>query len=133
MLEPILAQFRSKTPAQIATIIRSHKIKGRMGTTHKCPMALLLDGIDTGSYIIGRKYIVRRSGNKIEQARTPDGVSAFIRKFDLGQYPDLVAPPPRCIAQPNGHHQGSDLPHKTRKRHKEVKNHLAKLVGRFSS
>lgn len=33
-----------------------------MGTTYGCPMALLLDNAFTGEFVIGRTYIVRRSG-----------------------------------------------------------------------
>ncbi len=132
MLNDIIAQFRGKTPDEIALMMRKHKIRGRMGTTYGCPMALLCDGIDTGKYVIGRKYMVRTSGTKIEQARTPLGVSAFIRKFDLGGYPDLISPPPRCVTPPVKGTPGSGGPrHTPRKRRAEARNHLAKLVSRF--
>lgn len=130
VLREIVQQFEGKTPDQIAEVVRKHKIKGRMGTTYKCPMALLLDGISTGRYVIGRRYIARQSGASIERVRTPDGVAAFVRKFDIGGYPGLISPPPRCVAKP-----GDAPPRKRRGRGQRtrppIKNHLSKLVGRF--
>ena len=133
-LTDVLKQFEGKTPDDIAEIMRRRKIKGRMGTTYDCPMALLLDGVSTGRYVIGRKYIVRQSGKVIQKSRTPDNVATFVRKFDVGDYPDLVAPPPRCMV-PRGeprapHGRADDRTQRDRKR--VIKNHIRKLVGRFS-
>lgn len=127
-LQDVLATFAGKTPDQIAEAVGKHGIKGRMGTTYGCPMALLLDSVSTGRYVIGRRYIARVCGKKIERARTPDNIAVFVRKFDLGQYPNLIAPPPRCLApraarkRPSGTRGYKNGP---------IKNHLAKLVERF--
>lgn len=129
-LENTLATLRGKSPDQIAEVVKRRGIRGRMGTTYGCPMALLLGGENTGDFVIGRRYIVRRSGSKIEKTRTPANVAAFVRKFDIGGFPDLIAPPPRCLA-PRG------APHKKRNNGKgrtrpPIQNHIAKLVGRFN-
>lgn len=132
-LDDVMVQFEGKTPDQIADMVRLHKIKGRMGTTYGCPMALLLDGISTGAYVIGRRYIARRSGKTIEKKRTPVNVATFVRKFDIGGYPDIVAPPPRCMAPRGRTRRGpkdKGGEHKNRKP-RVVQNHIGKLVGRF--
>jgi len=129
-LEDVIAQFRHKTADEIATMVRKRGIKGRMGTTYGCPMALLLDGSFTGEYVIGRKYIVRRSGAKMQKARTPRQVAIFVRKFDLGGYPDIVAPPPRCTNGQKKRHGASGHTGRTRP---PIKNHISKLVGRFDA
>ena len=129
-LDDVLSQFSGKKPDEIAEIVKRRGIKGRMGTTYGCPMALLLHGITTGDFVIGRKYIARRSGNNIDRAITPKNIADFIRKFDIGGYPELVAPPPRCLApraaapRPRGKRGTRTRP--------PIKNHLAKLVGRFN-
>lgn len=133
VLVDILGQFKGKSPDDIAAMVKRRGIKGRMGTTHRCPMALLLDGISTGQYMIGRKYIARRSGETIEKARTPENLSTFVRKFDVGGYPDLIAPPPRCLANegtaPKRKHGRSGV--SGAKKRGATKHHIAKMVGRF--
>jgi len=134
-LADVLRQFEGKTADQIADIVRKHRIRGRSGTTSKCPMALLLGGQATGSFVIGRRYLVRRSGKWIEKARTPVNIASFVRKFDIGKYPDLMAPAPRCMfgktskkaSGKSGQHIQPRKPRKPRK----IVNHLAKLVDRF--
>ena len=123
-----MAAFQDKSPDEIAAVVKRRGIKGRMGTTYGCPMALLLGGVSTGEFVIGRRYIVRRSGDKIEKMRTPRQIEQFMRKFDIGGYPELIAPPPRCLKpttrRPNkGSGSGRTRP--------PIKNHLAKLVNRF--
>lgn len=131
MLKDELRHYVGKTPDQIAATVKRRGIKGRMGTTYGCPMALLLNGEGGGAHVIGRRFIVRRSGKNIEKIRTPDNVAAFMRKFDIGGYPDLVAPPPRCVA-PRGQRVRVRKPNESGKRTRPpIKNHLAKLVGRF--
>ena len=131
-LNDALAHFQHKTPDQIAEIVKRNKIKGRMGTTYGCPMALLLDHTSTGSFVIGRKYIVRRSGKVIEKVRTPENIATFVRKFDIGGYPDMVAPPPRCLAPRGRERKRGPDPRTDRKRKpRTVQNHIGKLVGRF--
>jgi len=131
-LSTVLEQFRGKSPDDIADMVRKRGIKGRAGTTYGCPFAMMLNGAFTGNYIIGRKYIVRRSGNVIDKVHTPANIKAMVRKFDLGHYPELIAPPPRCLLKsrpkrkPRPGHGGPVTP-------KVVKNHLAKLVDRFSN
>jgi hypothetical protein len=133
-LQAVLREFQGKSPDDIAAMVKRRGIKGRAGTTYGCPFAMLLNGAHTGAYIIGRKYIVRRSGANIEKVHTPANIKAFVRKFDLAQYPELIAPPPRCLAKsqdkrkhgPRGGPSGKATP-------KVVKNHLANLVDRFSN
>lgn len=129
-LDDVLEQFKGKTADDIATMVRKRGIKGRMGTTYGCPMALLLDGAHTGQFVIGRKYIVRRSGGKIQKARTPEQVAVFVRKFDIGGYPDIVSPPPRCTRKPGDAKKRTRPGAKGRTR-PPIQNHLGKLVGRF--
>lgn len=129
-LSNTLSMMRGKTPDQIAEMGKRRGIRGRMGTTYGCPMALLLGGENTGDFVIGRRYIVRRSGKNIERTRTPASVAAFVRKFDVGGYPDLIAPPPRCLA-PRGPKRKTYGEGKGRTR-PPIKNHIAKLVGRFN-
>ena len=135
-LDDVLEQFRGLKPDDIAAMVKRRGIKGRMGTTYGCPMALLLDGQSTGTYVIGRRYIVRRSGRAVEKSRTPDNVRSFVRKFDIGGYPDLVAPPPRCVRQgKKAKPSGSDTNRHTKvskKTPRVIVNHVRKLVGRFS-
>lgn len=134
-LTDVVDQFKGKTPDAIAAMIAKRGIKGRMGTTYRCPMALLLDGVSTGSYIIGRKFIVRRSGKTIEKVRTPENMSIFVRRFDIGKYPELIAPPPRCLAPPikRPGRTGSDISNrKARIEKREIRQHLANLVERFA-
>jgi hypothetical protein len=80
--------------------------------------------------VIGRRYVVRRSGNKIQKVRTPKNLAQFVRKFDIGGYPELIAPPPRCLARepkrPGRKHSGGPSRHP-----KKIINHIAKLVDRF--
>lgn len=130
-LEDVLSQFKDQTADQIAATIKRRGIKGRMGTTYGCPMALLLNGIETGSFVIGRKYIVRRSGKVIQKVRTPREISVFMRKFDLGKYPEIIAPPPRCLRKSRTKSKSGSPSQQVRNRPKEIKNHLAKLVDRF--
>jgi len=134
VLEDVLAHFRNKTPVQIADMVRRAHIKGRTGTTTKCPLALLMAGIGTGTFVIGRKYIARRTPQGVQQVRTPDNVATFVRKFDVGGFPELMAPAPRCIAKTRSHGGSSGTRGYGDKRgHKRiVKHHLAKLVGRFA-
>jgi len=128
-LEDIIKIYNNKSADEIATIIKNRHIKGRMGTTYGCPMALLLNTTSTGSYIIGRKYIVRRSGTKIEKVRTPRQMSVFIRKFDIGKYPNLIMPPPRCV---NKNKPKVRIKNTSGSPKHIIKNHIKKLVDRFS-
>jgi hypothetical protein len=134
-----LEQFKGQTADEIAAICKRRGIKGRTGTTYGCPLAIMLGNIGTGTYVIGRKYIVRRSGKVIEKAYTPQNLSTFIRKFDIGKYPELMAPAKRCMMTAKEKRQKDA---RTGNRHKPgyekakrshiVKNHLTKLVDRFS-
>lgn len=130
-LADVLEQFKGKTPDDIAAMVKRRGIKGRAGTTYKCPMALLLNGAFTGDYVIGRKYIVRRSGHAIQQVATPKNVAQFVRKFDTGGYPELVAPPPRCLKTASERGARGRKPHSGPSKPKKIVNHIAKLVNRF--
>lgn len=80
-LEQVLQPFKGKTPDQIADMIGGLGIKGRLGTTYGCPMALLLDGMHLGRFVIGRAWIARRAGSRIERRSTPENIKVFIRKI----------------------------------------------------
>ena len=129
-LSDILEQFKGKSADDIAAMVKRRHIKGRTGTTSRCPMALLLRGQNTGEYVIGRKYIVRRSGDNIQKVRTPRNIAVFVRKFDIAGYPDLIAPPPRCLAK-EPRNRAPDTRKKPSGDKRIIKNHLAKLVDRF--
>ena len=130
-LTTMLEEYQGKKADEIAEIVKRRGIKGRMGTTYGCPMALLLKGTHTGQYIIGRRYIVRRSGTTIEKSRTPENVSTFIRKFDIGKYPEIIAPPPRCMAKSKVTKTRNHSVDNRSKRKRVVENHISKLVNRF--
>lgn len=98
-LEKAVAEFSSKSPDAIAAYMRRRKITGRPGTTGKCPLAKAMQATHTGRYVVGRKYIMRIMGGKAEKVKTPPTLAAFLRKFDLSQYSDLIAPPPRCLTE----------------------------------
>jgi hypothetical protein len=131
VLDHALEQFHGKTADQIAEIVRRRGIKGRMGTTSKCPMALLLDSQASGKFVIGRQYIARRSGSRIEKARTPVNVAQFMRRFDIGFYPDLIMPPPRCLTKPGDKRKAAPGKKPGPKR-SPWKNRIAKMVNRFN-
>jgi hypothetical protein len=130
-LSDVLEQFRGKNADEIAAMVKRRGIKGRMGTTYGCPMALLLNQARHGEFVIGRKYVVRRSGDRIEKQRTPRNIEAFVRKFDIGGYPDMVAPPPRCVAKLGDKLRPASKGTRGQRTRPPIKNHLAKLVGRF--
>ena len=60
--------------------------------------------------------------------RTPEQVAVFLRKFDLGKYPGLIAPPPRCLNKSRPKRVSGPSGPTSRK---PIENHIAKLVGRF--
>lgn len=134
-LTKLLDQFSGKSPNQIAKIIGERKIRGRMGTTGSCPLALLLGGQGHGRVVIGRRYVVRQSGDAIERRRTPSNLATFVRKFDTGGYPELIAPPPRCANKARAKRPSDFKPRRKAaprgNNRTGVTNHIAKLVGRF--
>ncbi len=98
-LDEAVDDISKKSANQIADIMREWGIKGRPGTTHLCPLATIMHKIYGGDYIVGKEFIMRRSGNKTERKPTPKGCVQFITKFDVGEYPDLMAPPPRVLGE----------------------------------
>lgn len=129
-LHQMMHQFTGKSADEIAQLIRKRGIRGRMGTTARCPMALLLGGEGTGRFVIGRKYIVRQAGKELEKMATPKNVAAFVRKFDIGGYPELIAPPPRCTHKASDPRPRPKGPN-SRPQRIGLTHHIAKLVGRF--
>lgn len=127
-LQYAVAELAEKTPDQIYHMLKRRKITGRPGTTGDCPLARLMMGSHTGRFIVGRKFIARQSGRVIEKVATPPSLAAFLRKFDLSQYSDLLAPPPRCLtkARPREKPWRSG-PKKTRGKNT---NHTARDAGR---
>lgn len=125
-----IEQLRGKSPDEIAAMMRRRGIKGRPGTTQKCPLAMFFDGTNAGTFVIGREFIMRTAGKTVERAKTPKNLADFVRRFDIGKYPDLFLPPPRCLrqtAKPPGKVSGKNRPTQVRV------NHFAKDVGRFAA
>lgn len=84
-----------KTPDQIAAMVKRRHITGRPSTTGGCPMALMFKNVYGGKFVVGRKHIYRQSGKDLQKIATPKNIAAFVRKFDISGYPELIAPPPR--------------------------------------
>jgi hypothetical protein len=126
VLELAVEELSKLTPDQIAERMRKRSIGGRPGTVGNCPLARLFQGEYGGQFIVGPKFVCRRSGSRLEKIPTPEPLKQFLRGFDLSRYPDLIMPPPRVLG-------------KTKKRSKPkvgrkprvVRNHPAVLVGRW--
>lgn len=141
ILKAALAEFENLTPDQIAALVQKRGIRGRAGTTYNCPLALMLSGTHGGQFVVGRKFIARRSGSRIDKIPTPKNLASFERKFDIAGYPDLIAPPPRCLAKPGEKRaasrqkkgSGAKPRGKPVLRHRHVVvNRIAQEVGRFN-
>lgn len=133
-LREALQSLNGMTPAAVAEHIRKLKIKGRTGTTSRCPLALCLHKTQGATFVVGRKYVARISGRSIAKVRTPRNVAIFVRDFDEGRYPLLMAPAPRCmppsLRKKDTHNRTNRKP-EARDHKREIKNHVAKLVSRF--
>jgi hypothetical protein len=122
-------------PTQIAEMIHERKIKGRPGTTGRCPLAMMMIGGHGGRFFVGEKYIARKIGHNsrpnIEKVKTPPNLAAFVRMFDHGDFSMLIAPPPRCRLKSWPNTQPKN-PGQKRKRG-EIRLHLARDVGRSTT
>lgn len=125
----LLKQFTGKSPDQIAHTMEVLGIKGRSGTTTRCPMALLLNFTEgSGRYIVGRRYLIYANGKRVEKVRTPENIREFMRRFDAGKYPDLVAPVKPCPPRAKPKKRGPRPP----KPPGSEQRRLAALAGRFA-
>lgn len=131
-LTDALAELEGKTPDEIAKIMLRRGTKGRPGTTQKCPLAVFFNAVHTGKFVIGRQFIMRTSGKAVEKAKTPKNLADFVRRFDIGKYPELIAMPPRCLIKDPRKGPRRGKPHKRPYKHREMVNHFAKDVGRFT-
>lgn len=130
-----VAEVEKLRPAKIAEMIAARRIKGRPGTTGRCPLAMLMIGGHGGQFYVGEKFIARRTGHSsnpnVEKIKTPDNLAAFVRMFDRGDFSTLIAPPPRCRVHgitPKGRPGGGP-----KRKRGEVRLHLARDVGRSTS
>lgn len=73
VLEDVVSQFKGKSADEIAQMVRRRGIKGRMGTTQRCPMALLMSGVSTGDYVIGRQVHRTALGRQDREGPHPEG------------------------------------------------------------
>jgi len=132
-VEKAMEIINGKTSDEIAAMLRKHKVEGRPGTVGNCPLANLFHALIGGDFIVGPKYIMRRSNGKaVDRATTPKTCADFIRKFDLSKYPDLIAPPPRVL-RPHVKARVRKPPWRSGKRRArgKVVNHPAFDVGRW--
>jgi hypothetical protein len=131
-LHDAINDVRNLTPMDIVRELRRKRIKGRPGTTGRCPLALLMQGSHGGKFVIGQKYIIRHSGKQIDKVKTPKNLAAFVRMFDEGQFTDIIQVPPRCVrggtAKPDP--VGGNTKPIRHKRGAE-RLHLARDAGRF--
>lgn len=135
-LDEALNELRGLNADQIAALLRSRGIKGRPGTTYKCPLAQFFKLDHPGSFIVGSRFIMRRSSTRAnaqpEKANTPRNLAAFLQRFDRGEYPDLIALPPRCVPKSTDRRKGDR--HKIKTRHPRTRiNNFARDVERFLS
>lgn len=132
-LHDALAMLEGKTPDEIAKVMAKNGVKGRPGTTGKCPLAIFFNAVQAGQFVIGRDYIMRVAGKTQDKARTPGNLATFVRRFDIGKYPELIAMPPRCLAQSRERDEGRARPSGKQKPRRQRINHFAKDVGRFAT
>lgn len=78
------------TADEVAASLRAKGIKGRINTARTCPIARLVCGLgpEWAKAIVGSFRIF--NGHVNLHIDPPEGVCAFIEKFDEGHYPDLV-------------------------------------------
>lgn len=133
-LKEALNIFEGMEPHEIATALKKQGIRGRPHTLYRCPLAMEFHEKCKGDFAIGKQFIIRRSGDKIEKVKTPDNLSEFIAKFDVGAYPHLMAPPPRALPKPEPKRKhGRSGPSGPRSRKEAakrvVRHHIAKMIG----
>lgn len=133
-LRAAIEELKGIKPAQIADIISRRRIKGRPGTTGRCPLALMFQNTHGGRFIVGQKYVMRQVGANVEKIKTPENLAAFVRMFDEGRYQDLIQVPPRCIRKnaPGPKRSGPSGKHIARKPVAE-RLHLARDAQRFTA
>lgn len=96
-LHAIIKSLGNKPPGAIAAMLTKRKITGRPGTVSRCPLACMLHNEYGGRFIVGQRYIMHEVGHDVVKVPTPKNIAAFERLFDSGRYPQLIAPPPRCL------------------------------------
>jgi len=94
-VEKAVESLRGMTADEIANMMRECKVKGRPATVRMCPIAVYMRQTWGGTYLVGPKNIIWYSHGRLEKMATPKHWTQFINGYDNGDYPDLVAPPPR--------------------------------------
>jgi hypothetical protein len=133
-LHDAMASLKGKSPDEIAAMMRERGIKGRAGTTQKCPLAVFFNGIQPGKFVVGRSFVMRLSGShntQPEKMATPHNLVNFLKAFDTGAYPELLAMPPRCDPKRKRVEKRTEDRHKARRTNVVRKHTFAKDVGRF--
>lgn len=94
-----VGDLRTKTPDQLADLLKKYGLTGRPCTTQHCPIAKLMHVMYGSIFIVGPKFIAIKRGKNLEKIPTPSNIAQFVRAFDLSRYPDLIAPPPRAFGK----------------------------------
>lgn len=92
--EGLIELGRLGTPDAIACFLIERGLTGRPTFTRECPVARFLQqktgwadlGVDTS-------FVIVENGIKSRVYRNPHAVTAFLRKFDRGEYPALEDEP----------------------------------------
>ena len=90
-LEQALAELPD-TADDIAVYLTQRGHRGRRGSPCRCPLAAYFcAACGTLDVIVGRDAIFVGSGGAVVDALTPEGVGKFMRRFDMGEWLELVA------------------------------------------
>ena len=92
--EDFSSRFRNvSTSDEVAEILRTAGIKGKRYELNACPLANLalhdIPGVDVEVDDEGLAIEVRATGMAFRHNTTP-AMKDFIRRFDLGEFPDLI-------------------------------------------
>lgn len=85
-LQSAVAELEGFTPQQIAKAVAKRQIRGRPGTTGRCPLALLMQGRFGGKFIVGQEYIFHPGGqnNHVLANSGPSGRSGVTHQKKRG-------------------------------------------------
>lgn len=90
-LQQAVAQLGSLSPEGIAALMLSEGIKGEPTNIEACPVAQWLTK-EVGAPRYAGLYNVGNEDDIDDVTPTPDTVRVFMQAFDLGGFPELVAP-----------------------------------------
>lgn len=86
-----------RTPDQVAETLRYLEVRGIPGDTHACAIARYLSAVIGGEDTVARVVVtdkalrvVLRGPRLPVRVRLSPVMTAFVRGFDAGSYPDLV-------------------------------------------